>query len=254
MKEKLDAFLESDFGKMVSIANMALSVILIVAVLCLSAGRETPKPETQSVPAAESVTEPIGEEYIPDIPEEDEDEDTKTADDFENSNPIDTFLATHRLSDDTSSNMNMTSLAYAEADAWRAEYENAVSVLKKSENKSYADKKYLDAALDKMRTDLKDYVENGCEICELAMFGDAFLDPHNEDYDEEEFYGGSGAGMYTAHIRAEIYRREALRLYDNLGGIYLGKETGDFFVFDPDSFINELRKEGAELIEGSPEE
>ena len=239
--KKNEMFIESKTGRITSTICMVLSVLFFAAAVVTVVANRTPvSPQNETPEAAQSEKASDTVSSADHIDERDVEK---------KQNPIDLFFENHYLSEETSSNRDLTALAFAEADMWRAEFENAISILKNSKNKYYNDEGYLDAAFEKMRSGLELYTEYGSDIATLPLASNIFVDPDNYEYEEdEEVFEGTGAGRSEASITADIYRREALRLYEGILAVYENKTLDELFVFDPDELIKRLEKEEIILV------
>lgn len=99
-----------------------------------------------------------------------------------------------------------------------------------------------------MSAGMESLAEYGSDMATLPYASNVFVDPKNNKYDEE-IYEGTGAGVSKANTAADMYRREALRLYEGILTVYENKDLDDLFIFDPDKLVETLKSEGIELVE-----
>lgn len=127
-------------------------------------------------------------------------------------NPIDKFFEGYVLSNDTSSNADMSQLKAARADLWLAEVKNGYEILRKSINSGLISER-RQALLDDLNTAEKafiDYADRAAYTNACAVGSSSFT-PYGK---AAENSSGSGMGGYHLHLLGDHYRSEALRLYD----------------------------------------
>lgn len=152
-------------------------------------------------------------------------------------NPIDDFLARYELSENTSSNADMSAYHAAVSDLWLVEVEHGYDLLKDSLNSSLDEERreYWEDNIDRTLESFLLYADESSHLEATAAASNVFV---SEEYDGTDIMAGTALGGYHMGIRAELHRQEALRVYAALEWVLEYESVEEAFVFDEEEFLS----------------
>ncbi len=168
-------------------------------------------------------------------------------------NPIDDFLARYELSEKTSFNAAMCSYREAVSDLWLVEVEHGYDLLKNCLNSSLDEenREYWQDTIDQTLENFLLYADESAYLEATVAASNVFV---SEEYDGTNIMAGTALGGYHMSLRAELHRKEALRVYAALEWVLEYESVEEAFVFDEAEFLSTVtEKYGIELVPVSGE-